>query len=114
MKLDFEKEIEEMIVSSNASALQYKRQVDKANQEIADYRIQLHEWQVKELSKMPSSIDNAVKKIANHAAQFLEKINAEVDKDPRTETTDEYRRRWQAIRFQIQEMRDIAWSMLDN
>ena len=114
MKLDFDKEIEEMIVSSNASALQYKRQVDKANQEIADYRIQLHEWQVKELSKMPSSIDNAVKKIANHAAQFLEKINAEVDKDPRTETTDEYRRRWQAIRFQIQEMRDMAWSMLDS
>ena len=91
MKLDFEKEIEEMIVSSNASALQHKRQVDKANQEIADYRIQLHEWQVKELSKMPSSIDNAVKQIANHAAQFLEKINAEVDKDrePKQQTSTE-------------------------
>ena len=113
MKIDFEKEIEEMVISSNASALQYKRQVDKANQDIADYRVQVHEWQVKELSKMPSSIDNAVKKIANHAAQFLEKINAEVGQDPRNETTDEYRRRWQAIRFQIMEMRDMAWGMLD-
>jgi hypothetical protein len=113
-KIEFEEEIEAMVKSSNASTLQYKRQVDKANGTIADYRIQVHEWQVKELSQMPTTIDKAVKRIANHAAQFMDKINEEAKHDPKRETSDEYRRRWKAIRFQVEEMRTMAWNMLDS
>eukprot|EP00505_MAST-04D_sp_SCG-Rhode-Island_P002324 Stramenopile-MAST_4_protein_2324 len=110
---EFEREVQDMVTSSNASTLQYKRQVDKANEMLADYRIQLHEWQVKELGRMPTTLDNAVKQIANHAAQFMKKINDEATHDPKNETSDEYRRRWKAIRMQVEEMRDMAWGMLD-
>jgi len=62
---------------------------------------------------MPTTLDNAVKQIANHAAQFMKKINDEATHDPKNETSDEYRRRWKAIRMQVEEMRDMAWGMLD-
>ena len=96
--------------------------LDSANSTIADYRVQIHDWQEKELSRTPDTVAAAVRKIGIHAAKFLMHIEKEAaDEDAEVRGGGgsgsppkpiELRRRWTALRFQVQEMREMAYGML--
>ena len=105
--------------------------LDSANSTIADYRVQIHDWQEKELSRTPDTVAAAVRKIGILAAKFLMQIDKEAaDEDAEVRGGGggggggggagsgnppkpiELRRRWKALRFQVQEMREMAYGML--
>ena len=96
--------------------------LDSAQSTISDYKVQVHDWQMKELSRTPDTVAAAVKKIGIHATRFIQAIEKEAA-DEAHETGGnggpasppkpiELRSRWKALRFQVMEMREMAYGML--
>ena len=130
----FDGEIRGLTKSATIAASQSRMMIDSANSSIADYRVQLHDWQEKELSRTPDTVAAAVKKIGIHATRFLMAIEKEA-LDESIENGSgkgsnkrgsgngsnfgappkpiELRSRWKALRFQVQEMREMAYGMLN-
>ena len=123
----FDGEIKGLTKSATIAANQSRMMIDAANSSIADYRVQVHDWQEKELSRKPDSVAGAVRKIGIHATRFLMAIEKEameesLENGPATgdggnghkspPKPTELRSRWKALRFQVQEMREMAYGML--
>ena len=121
----FDGEIQGLTKSATIAASQSRMLIDSANSTIADYRVQVHDWQTKELSRQPDSVAGAVRKIGIHATRFLMAIEKEALEESLENKNDggkggrsppkpiELRSRWKALRFQVQEMREMAYGMLN-
>jgi hypothetical protein len=125
----FDGEIQGLTKSATVAASQSRMMLDSANSTIADYRVQVHDWQEKELSRKPNTVAAAVKKIGIHATRFLMAIEKEAFEESLENRGNgsgkggsggggsppkpvELRSRWKALRFQVQEMREMAYGML--
>ena len=112
----FEGEMGSVSRSAAQAAAQQRLLLDSAQMTIADYKVQVHDWQRKELERKPDGISDAVRKIGIHATNFLRAIDDEGrdgdgdNQNPRKPV--DIRRRWKSLRLQVQEMREMAYGML--
>ena len=122
----FDGEIHGLTKSATIAASQSRMMIDSANSTIADYRVQVHDWQEKELSRQPDTVAAAVRKIGIHATRFLMAIEKEAVEESVENGKGkggsgfgsppkpiELRSRWKALRFQVQEKREMAYGMLN-